>query len=120
MRHFSLNPALSLACLCAGLIPASLLAQTVPYGNVGSAGLAADHRLDATVMPLILRGVSLLGVASTEPPTDLRDEVWRRLAGDWKPRHLGRICAGDRPGADVALHPELYHADLFRFFGIFQ
>ena len=28
MRHFSLNPALSLACLCAGLIPASLLAQT--------------------------------------------------------------------------------------------
>lgn len=75
-----------------GPMLASLLAQTVPYGNVGSAGLAADHRLDATVMPLILRGVSLLGVASTEPPTDLRDEVWRRLAGDWKPRHLGRIC----------------------------
>lgn len=75
-----------------GPMLASLLAQTCPYGNVGSAGLAADHRLDATVMPLILRGVSLLGVASTEPPTELRDEVWQRLSGDWKPRHLDRIC----------------------------
>ncbi len=75
-----------------GPMLASLLAQTCPYGNVGSAGLAADHRLDATVMPLILRGVSLLGVASTEPPAALRDETWRRLAGDWKPRQLARIC----------------------------
>lgn len=75
-----------------GPMLASLLAQTAPYGNVGSAGLAADHRIDATVMPLILRGVSLLGVASTEPPAELRDEAWQRLAGDWKPRHLERIC----------------------------
>lgn len=75
-----------------GPMLASLLAQTAPYGNVGSAGLAADHRIDATVMPLILRGVSLLGVASTEPPAELRDEAWQRLAGDWKPRHLDRIC----------------------------
>ncbi|MFZ7094870.1 YhdH/YhfP family quinone oxidoreductase [Luteimonas dalianensis] len=75
-----------------GPMLASLLAQTCPYGNVGSAGLAADHRLDATVMPLILRGVSLLGVASTEPPAELRDEVWQRLSGDWRPRHLDRIC----------------------------
>src|SRR5690606_31389460 len=75
-----------------GPMLASLLAQTAPYGNVGSAGLAADHRIDATVMPLILRGVSLLGVASTEPPAELRDEAWQRLADDWKPRHLERIC----------------------------
>src|SRR5690554_5693343 len=75
-----------------GPMLASLLAQTCPYGNVGSAGLAADHGLVATVMPHILRGVSLLGVASTDPPAELRDEVWQRLAGDWKPRHLARIC----------------------------
>lgn len=75
-----------------GPMLASLLAQTCPHGNIGSAGLAADHRLDATVMPLILRGVSLLGVASTEPPAALRDEAWRRLASDWRPRHLARIC----------------------------
>ncbi|HST43910.1 MAG TPA: acryloyl-CoA reductase [Luteimonas sp.] len=71
---------------------ASLLAQTAPYGNVASAGLAASHDLPATVMPFIIRGVSLLGVASAGTARDIREEVWRRLAGDWKPRHLDRIC----------------------------
>ena len=70
----------------------SLLAQTEPYGNVASAGLAASADLHATVMPFIIRGVSLLGVASAGTARDIRDEVWRRLASDWKPRHLERIC----------------------------
>jgi putative YhdH/YhfP family quinone oxidoreductase len=75
-----------------GTMLASLLAQTVSYGNVASAGLAASHELSATVMPFILRGVSLLGVASTSTARDIREEVWRHLASDWKPRHLERIC----------------------------
>ncbi|WP_132999900.1 YhdH/YhfP family quinone oxidoreductase [Luteimonas arsenica] len=75
-----------------GAMLASLLAQTTPYGNVASAGLAASHDLPATVMPFIIRGVSLLGVASAGTARDIRDEVWRRLATDWKPRHLDRIC----------------------------
>jgi len=74
-----------------GTMLASLLAQTAPYGNVASAGLAASHALQATVMPFIIRGVSLLGVASAGTARDIRLEVWRRLAGDWKPRHLDRI-----------------------------
>ena len=75
-----------------GPMLASLLAQTQPYGNVASAGLAASADLPATVMPFIIRGVSLLGVASAGTARDIRDEVWRRLASDWKPRHLDRIC----------------------------
>src|SRR5690606_1036548 len=75
-----------------GPMLASLLAQTRPYGNVASAGLAASAQLPATVMPHIIRGVSLLGVASAGTARDLRDQVWRRLASDWKPRHLDRIC----------------------------
>ena len=75
-----------------GPMLASLLAQTVPYGNVASAGLAASHDLPATVMPFIIRGVSLLGVASAGTARDIRDEVWQRLASDWKPRHLEHIC----------------------------
>jgi len=75
-----------------GAMLASLLAQTAPYGNVASAGLAASHDLPATVMPFIIRGVSLLGVASAGTTRDIRDEVWRRLASDWKPQHLDRIC----------------------------
>jgi len=74
-----------------GTMLASLLAQTAPYGNVASAGLAATHELPTTVMPFIIRGVSLLGVASAGTARDIRDEVWKRLAGEWKPRHLDRI-----------------------------
>ena len=75
-----------------GPMLASLLARTVPYGNVASAGLAASPALDATVMPFIIRGVSLLGVASAGTARDIREDVWRRLAGDWKPAHLDAIC----------------------------
>ena len=70
----------------------SLLAQTEPYGNVASAGLAASAELDATVMPFIIRGVSLLGVASAGTARDIRESVWQHLASDWKPHHLDRIC----------------------------
>jgi putative YhdH/YhfP family quinone oxidoreductase len=75
-----------------GAMLASLLAQTAPYGNVASAGLAASHALDATVMPFIIRGVSLLGVASAGTERPIREAVWQRLASDWKPAHLDRIC----------------------------
>ncbi len=75
-----------------GPMLASLLAQTAPYGNVASAGLAASARLDATVMPFIIRGVSLLGVASAGTARDIREQVWQHLASDWKPQHLERIC----------------------------
>jgi putative YhdH/YhfP family quinone oxidoreductase len=75
-----------------GPMLASLLAQTAPYGNVASAGLAASSALDATVMPFIIRGVSLLGVASGGTEREIRDAVWAHLAGDWKPAHLDRIC----------------------------
>jgi putative YhdH/YhfP family quinone oxidoreductase len=75
-----------------GNMLASLLAQTAPYGNVASAGLAATADLPITVMPFIIRGVSLVGVASAGTAHDIREAVWQHLANDWKPRHLDRIC----------------------------
>jgi len=75
-----------------GPMLASLLAQTTPYGNVASAGLAATADLDTTVMPFIIRGVSLLGVASAGTARDIRERVWQHLAAEWKPQHLDRIC----------------------------
>ncbi len=75
-----------------GPMLSSLLAQTAPYGNVASAGLAASSGLNSTVMPFIIRGVSLLGIASAGTPRDIRETIWARLAGDWKPLHLDRIC----------------------------
>lgn len=75
-----------------GPMLASLLAQTVPYGNVATAGLAASAELPTTVMPFIIRGLSLLGVASAGTARDIRDAVWQHLASDWKPAHLDTIC----------------------------
>ena len=46
--------------------------------------------LQTTVMPFIIRGVSLLGVASAGTARAIRDEIWARLSGDWKPMHLDR------------------------------
>jgi NADPH:quinone reductase and related Zn-dependent oxidoreductases len=84
-----------------GPMLASLLAQTVPYGNVASAGLAASPELHATVMPCIIRGVSLLGVASGGTARDIREAVWRRLASDWKPARLDRICTREATLAEL-------------------
>jgi putative YhdH/YhfP family quinone oxidoreductase len=63
-----------------------------PYGNIASCGLAAAPELQTTVMPFIIRGVSLLGIASAGTARAIRDEVWRHLASDWKPAHLERIA----------------------------
>ena len=84
-----------------GTMLASLLAQTVPYGNVASAGLAATADLPITVMPFIIRGVSLVGVASAGTARDIREAVWQHLATDWKPRHLDRICTREIPMAQL-------------------
>ena len=84
-----------------GPMLAGLLARTVPYGNVASAGMAASPDLDMTVMPFILRGVSLLGIGSSASERDIREAVWARLAGDWRPRHLERICTREVVLADL-------------------
>lgn len=75
-----------------GAMLTSLLALTAPYGNVATAGLVASHELPTTVMPFIIRGVSLLGIASAGTARDIRDDIWRHLADDWKPAHLDAIC----------------------------
>ena len=67
----------------------SWLASTMNVGGtLASIGLAASHTFNTTVMPFILRGVSLLGVDSVNTPMATRQKVWQRLAADLKPRHL--------------------------------
>ena len=68
------------------------MASTMKVGGcIASIGLAASTALNTTVLPFILRGVSLLGVDSVNCPMPLRQEVWRRLAGDMRPAHLKEI-----------------------------
>ncbi|MBL8298920.1 MAG: YhdH/YhfP family quinone oxidoreductase [Rhodanobacteraceae bacterium] len=63
-----------------------------PYGNIASCGLAAGHDLATTVMPFIIRGVSLLGIASAGTARPTRERIWELLASDWKPAQLDTVC----------------------------
>ena len=64
-----------------------------PWGNIASCGMAGGHELHTTVMPFIIRGISLLGINSANTPYPLRAQIWQRLASDWKPKHLALIAA---------------------------
>lgn len=61
---------------------ATVLAQTKCGGIVASCGLAQGSDLPATVMPFILRGVTLAGIDSVRAPDNLRRQAWARLATD--------------------------------------
>lgn len=64
------------------------------WGNVASVGLTGGHEFKSTVMPFILRGVSLLGISSNNCPMPLRLEIWNKLAGAWRPAHLESFVQG--------------------------
>ena len=63
--------------------------RTLRYGGVAAvSGLTGGVALKATILPFILRGVSVLGVDSVATPIELRRAVWERLGGDLRPRGL--------------------------------
>jgi acrylyl-CoA reductase (NADPH) len=70
---------------------ANVLAQTRYGGVVAACGLAQGFDLPGTVMPFILRGVTLAGIDSVMAPLPLRQEAWRRLAADLDPAALDLI-----------------------------
>ena len=76
-----------------GRLLGQVLAHVQLWGNVAAVGLAESMELHTTVMPFILRGVSLLGTSSNNTPMPLRHELWQKLAGPWKPVHLERVHA---------------------------
>ena len=68
--------------------------RTTRYGGaIALSGLTAGTKLDATVLPFVLRGVSLLGIDSVQASADLRHAVWERLATDLRPRGLDDAIA---------------------------
>ncbi len=76
-----------------GELLANIVAQIQPYGNVAAIGLAGGPKLATTVMPFILRGVSLLGIHSVECPQPWREQIWGELSGAHKPAHLETIAS---------------------------
>lgn len=61
---------------------ANVLAQTAWGGTVAAYGLAQGPDLPSTVLPFILRGVTLAGVNSVEAPLPLRERAWDALAAE--------------------------------------
>lgn len=82
---------------------ATVLAQTRYRGAVAACGLAGGNDLPTTVLPFILRNVSLLGIDSVSCPAPVRDEAWDRLGTDL-PTDLLDAMTTIRPMSDV---PEL-------------
>jgi acrylyl-CoA reductase (NADPH) len=64
------------------------IAQTRYGGTVAACGLAQGADFPATVMPFILRGITLAGVDSVMAPMALREQAWERLATDLDPALL--------------------------------
>ncbi|MGD2137147.1 MAG: YhdH/YhfP family quinone oxidoreductase [Gammaproteobacteria bacterium] len=70
------------------------LTRTVrPWGGIASIGMAGGVELHTTVMPFILRGVSLLGITSANCPMARRQRIWKRLVTDLRPAHLDDIVS---------------------------
>jgi len=67
-------------------------------GTVTCCGLVGSPELPLNVYPFILRGVSLIGIDSVLCPREIRTEVWKRLASEWKPACLAEVVT------DCTLH----------------
>ena len=63
-----------------GEVLATVIAQTRYDGTVTACGLAGGIGINTTVMPFILRGVTLAGIDSVMAPLTRRERAWARLA----------------------------------------
>jgi len=70
---------------------ASALKATKYNGAVTCAGLVGSPELNTSVFPFILRNITLAGIDSAECPMEPRQQVWNKLANDWKPAQLEEL-----------------------------
>ncbi|WP_339224428.1 acryloyl-CoA reductase [Paenibacillus sp. FSL H8-0332] len=75
-----------------GGAPLAAVLSKIAYGGaVAASGLTAGTAVPTTVLPFILRGVSLLGIDSVACPMEIRAKLWQRMAGDMKPAVLDTL-----------------------------
>jgi acrylyl-CoA reductase (NADPH) len=65
-----------------GDILSNVLSQTHYGGSVAACGNAASSSVTASMMPFILRAVSLVGINTVQTPRGMRMQAWDRLARD--------------------------------------
>lgn len=69
----------------------NVLAQTRYGGTVSACGLAQGLDLPGSMVPFIMRGVTLAGVDTVNAPMALREQAWARLASDLDMQRLERM-----------------------------
>ncbi|WP_025763735.1 YhdH/YhfP family quinone oxidoreductase [Dyadobacter tibetensis] len=74
-----------------GVILENIIKATKPLGVVTCCGNVASPKLDLTVFPFILRGISLIGIDSQNYPVEPRAGLWQLLASSWKPDTLAQL-----------------------------
>ncbi len=91
---------------------ANALAQTRYGGVVAACGLAQGMDLPTSVMPFILRGVSLIGVDSVMAPLTKRQRAWDRLASDLDVNLLEKMIIDVPLGGAISKAHELMAGSL--------
>ncbi len=75
-----------------GTILENIIKSTDSIGVVTCCGNVASPKLDLTVFPFILRGITLIGIDSQNYPMKYRTKVWEMLSDKWKPKQLEDTC----------------------------
>jgi len=74
---------------CVGGTTLAYVLRTLKYGAaVAASGLTGGSGLITTVLPFILRNISLLGIDSVQTPMPLRRSLWQRIDTDLRPQWL--------------------------------
>jgi acrylyl-CoA reductase (NADPH) len=95
-----------------GTTLATILTQLNYRAGVAACGLAGGSELPATVIPFLLRGVSLLGIDSVMCLRDERIEAWRRLVRDLPLDRLERMVQTVPMSALPDLAPKILKGEL--------
>ena len=79
-----------------GDLVSALIPQIQPEGAVTTCGMIAGVKIEASVFPFILRGVSLLGVDSVEIPLADKQAVLNKVAAAWRRRRSASLPRAHR------------------------
>ena len=72
------------------------------WGNIAVCGMVQGIGFNSTNLPMILRGVSMIGISSNNAPYETREILWQRLANEWRPQHLDSIVRNEVALDDIA------------------
>ena len=67
-----------------GSILSNFISQTSQRGVITCCGNVASDKLQTSVFPFILRGVTLIGIDSAESLLEVKKEIWKNFSKDWK------------------------------------